>query len=211
MQNGSLLPEGSTRTGSVLNERMQQNGGRSCQIHEETTPTHTMAMAALPKPVAVVCCVSNFAFPGLGTMMTGFAMCCCDRHGVRNRSDVCANCTANVVIGLLQILLTPIFLLGWLWSCMWGILFLRTADEYDNQHRQNDCMTSSSNDVDIIQQTIVNIEACALDPGQIHRTVNPYDADKHDPPPRYEILIQDSDEDDDLEPSPEDNEPPPPY
>ncbi|XP_069142050.1 protein stum-like [Argopecten irradians] len=209
MQNGNLFSEESTRTGSVRSERMPPNGDRPYEIYEET-PTHTIAMAALPKPVAVVCCVSNFAFPGLGTLMTGFALCCCDRHGVRNCSDVCANCTANVVIGLLQILLTPIFLLGWLWSCMWGILFLRTADEYNNQRRQSDFMTSS-NDVDIIQQTIVNIEACALDPGQSHRTVNQYDADKYDPPPRYEILIQDSDEDDDLEPSAEDDEPPPPY
>ncbi|XP_060064663.1 uncharacterized protein LOC132545015 [Ylistrum balloti] len=205
MPAGSLIPDGSTRTGSVHNERTLRHGGRPGHVAADTNPTHTMAMAALPKPVAIVCCVSNFAFPGLGTMLTGFALCCCDRHDVRNCSDVCASCTANVVIGLLQILLTPIFLVGWLWSCTWGILFLRTADEYDNQHRHDSIPASN----DVIQQTIVNIEA--LDHSQLHRTVNQYDADKYDPPPRYEMLIQDFDEDDDLEPSAEDNEPPPPY
>ncbi|OWF55706.1 uncharacterized protein LOC110456130 [Mizuhopecten yessoensis] len=204
MQTGSVIPEGPTRTGSVHTDRTHRHGS----IIGDTTPTHTMAVAALPKPVAIVCCVSNFAFPGLGTILTGFALCCCDRHGVRNCSEACASCTANIVIGFLQILLTPVFLLGWLWSCMWGILFLRTADEYDTQHRHRDSVSTSN---DIILQTIVNIEACAMDPVQLRRAANQYDADKYDPPPRYEILIQDYDEDEDLEPSSEDNEPPPPY
>ena len=57
-------------------------------------------------PCIVLIC--NILFPGAGTMLQSY---CYDRG--------CWNC-GTYMVGLLQMLTTPIFLIGWIWSIWHG-------------------------------------------------------------------------------------------
>lgn len=60
--------------------------------------------------VAIIILVINILFPGLGTMIVG-----CIGGGS-------TNCFAWFCIGFLQLFLFPVFLIGWIWSIMTGIM-----------------------------------------------------------------------------------------
>ena len=57
--------------------------------------------------VAIIILIINIFFPGIGTMIIG----CVGGN---------TNCLAWFCIGLLQIFLVPIFLIGWIWSIITG-------------------------------------------------------------------------------------------
>lgn len=70
-----------------------------------------MCKAALPRRVssseATVILVLNIFFPGVGTMVAS----------VMGRSCRCD----TFLVGVLQLLTVPVFLVGWVWSVWWGI------------------------------------------------------------------------------------------
>ncbi|XP_053378232.1 protein SPEC3-like [Mercenaria mercenaria] len=92
--------------------------------------TERVAVPAMPMPLAILCCVLNFLIPGLGTMLAGLSVCCCSRNEDMSAGSRVGSCCISFAIGLLQLLLTALLLLGWIWSCVWGVFFLGMSAEY---------------------------------------------------------------------------------
>ncbi|XP_069142047.1 uncharacterized protein [Argopecten irradians] len=89
----------------------------------------------LPIPMAIACCLMNFAAPGLGTIVAGMCMPCCgDAEEMSRRRKLCSG-AAVVGVGFLQLLLTACFLVGWIWSAIWGLSLVGTSlDYYEKPH-----------------------------------------------------------------------------
>jgi len=64
---------------------------------------------------ALVILILNIFFPGLGTFITGIV-------------GPGANCCAFLLFGILQLILTPVILIGWIWSICTGIAVLRVSN-----------------------------------------------------------------------------------
>ncbi|XP_077861503.1 protein SPEC3-like [Saccoglossus kowalevskii] len=79
-------------------------------------------------PMAIFCCVVNFVLPGIGTIVASFSvLTCCARHeSLPARIGIFI---LNAVCGVLQLGLSP-FLIGWVWSIVWGCAFIGMATEY---------------------------------------------------------------------------------
>ncbi|XP_060064668.1 WW domain-binding protein 11-like [Ylistrum balloti] len=88
-----------------------------------------MYIPALPMPLATLCCVLNFIFPGLGTIVAGVSVCCCSRNEDMGCGEQCGSCTISILIGLLQLILTAL-IIGWVWSCVWGVMMIGMSSEY---------------------------------------------------------------------------------
>ena len=69
---------------------------------------HDTALVAVPPNWAIIVLVLNLFVPGLGTIVAG-----CVAKG-----DPAIN---NIFVGLLQLVLTPFFLLGWFWALVLSI------------------------------------------------------------------------------------------
>ncbi|KAL4226545.1 hypothetical protein ACF0H5_014530 [Mactra antiquata] len=93
---------------------------------------------ALPMPVAVVCCILNFVVPGLGSMTAGICLLCCGDTADMSCCEKCRSCCTVFGIGLLQLLLVAFFLVGWIWSCIWGITFIGMSAQYDDYDQNYD-------------------------------------------------------------------------
>ncbi|XP_067684285.1 protein SPEC3-like [Haliotis asinina] len=89
-----------------------------------------LAVPAMPMPLAVVCCVLNFLVPGLGTVIAGLSSFCCARNEDMDSSSRCGSCCIGFGIGFLQLLTTVTCLIGWVWSCVWGIFMIGMSAEY---------------------------------------------------------------------------------
>lgn len=83
------------------------------------------AVPCMPTPVALVCCLLNIVAPGTGTLITAFACFCCGYPEVR---PVLAFFW-NLLAAILQ-MLTFVFIVGWIWSIIWGMTFMSLASEY---------------------------------------------------------------------------------
>ncbi|XP_060585097.1 protein SPEC3-like [Ruditapes philippinarum] len=92
--------------------------------------TERVAVPAMPMPLAILCCVLNFLVPGLGTILAGLSVCCCSRNEDMSAGSQIGSCCISFGIGLLQLLLTVLLLIGWIWSCVWGVFFLGMSAEY---------------------------------------------------------------------------------
>ncbi|KAL5008445.1 hypothetical protein ScPMuIL_014026 [Solemya velum] len=93
-----------------------------------------------PMSVAVLCCIFNFIVPGFGSMIASMCVCCC----AKTKDWTCGarfglSCTLFWV-GILQLLLTVCFLIGWVWSCVWGVSFVKISAEYYNGDRMESDM-----------------------------------------------------------------------
>ncbi|BFZ07377.1 hypothetical protein BsWGS_10416 [Bradybaena similaris] len=117
----------------VLTQRSRENLTEGDVTLRDSIP-------AMSKCVASVCLVFNIFLPGAGTLFAGLSVLCCSH--VRPKEDSKIHCICvNAGVALVQFLLTFLFLLGWIWSIMWGIAFLsvskqfyyRTHDEKDAQ------------------------------------------------------------------------------
>ncbi|OWF55708.1 proline-rich proteoglycan 2-like [Mizuhopecten yessoensis] len=84
---------------------------------------------ALPMPLATLCCVLNFVVPGLGTIVAGICVCCCSRNEDMGGGEQCGSCTLSILLGLLQLILTAL-IIGWVWSCVWGVMMIGMSSEY---------------------------------------------------------------------------------
>ncbi|KAK3102871.1 hypothetical protein FSP39_014562 [Pinctada imbricata] len=89
-----------------------------------------IAVPAMPCPVASTCCVLNFLVPGLGTILAGFTVFCCSRNEDLTGCEKVGSFCASFWIGFLQLILTPLLLVGWIWSCVWGVSFIGMSTEY---------------------------------------------------------------------------------
>jgi len=89
-----------------------------------------LAVPALPMPVAVLCCVLNFIFPGLGTFVAGCCNLCCGKKDGMTAGQLCAGCAVSTGIAFLQLLTTVLFFIGWIWSCIWGVTFIGWSANY---------------------------------------------------------------------------------
>jgi len=87
------------------------------------------AIPALHIGAAVVCLIFNIFFPGIGTIMAGFFVFCCGNPGQEGAGKVGTMCI-NFWVGLLQIGTVWFFLLGWIWSIMWGAAFIGMSADY---------------------------------------------------------------------------------
>ncbi|CAK8688168.1 unnamed protein product [Clavelina lepadiformis] len=84
------------------------------------------AIPELPMVLAVVLCIVNFIFPGLGTIIAGFSVLCCGNVGQSGGGRFGTFCI-NFWVGIAQLFLTGFFFLGWIWSIMWGYAFIASA------------------------------------------------------------------------------------
>ncbi|KAL4226791.1 hypothetical protein ACF0H5_014770 [Mactra antiquata] len=92
--------------------------------------TERVAVPAMPMPLAILCCIINFLIPGLGTILAGFTACCCARNEDMSGCSRIGSFCISFSIGILQLLTTALLLLGWIWSCVWGVFFLGMSAEY---------------------------------------------------------------------------------
>ncbi|RUS76490.1 hypothetical protein EGW08_015744, partial [Elysia chlorotica] len=91
-----------------------------------------------------------------GTLISGLSVLCCSQ--VRPKHDSKRHCIwVNAGVGLLQFLLTFLFLLGWIWSITWGLAFLAVSSKnrtlshdkdayHHNQHYHHNHETDSHRD-----------------------------------------------------------------
>lgn len=111
----------------------------------------------MPMPLAVFCCIWNFVFPGMGelnilhlyrglnrgattetwiifcafisgTVMASFCVFCCANPGQSAGGKFGCFCL-NFWIGWLQLFTVWIFLIGWIWSIMWGWAFIALSGD----------------------------------------------------------------------------------
>ena len=82
------------------------------EIHRRETAQkmdmHDMALVEVSPCMAKAVLAFNILVPGLGTIMAGCAA----------KGDPLIN---NFIVGLLQMVLTPFFLVGWFWSLIIGL------------------------------------------------------------------------------------------
>uniref|UniRef100_A0A2C9L9H0 Protein SPEC3 n=1 Tax=Biomphalaria glabrata TaxID=6526 RepID=A0A2C9L9H0_BIOGL len=91
---------------------------------------------AMSTGLAALCLVLNLVLPGTGTMAAGVSLMCCSR--ARPAGSSRSHCMwVNIGVGAVQLFLTFIFLMGWIWSIMWGVAFISIAREYNLMDREN--------------------------------------------------------------------------
>ncbi|KAH9509051.1 hypothetical protein Btru_048891, partial [Bulinus truncatus] len=91
---------------------------------------------AMHTGVAVLCLFLNVILPGTGTITAGVSLMCCSRARPAGSSK--SHCMwVNIGVGAVQFFLTFIFLMGWIWSIVWGLAFLTIAREFTaNENRK---------------------------------------------------------------------------
>ncbi|XP_048736210.1 uncharacterized protein LOC125651596 [Ostrea edulis] len=101
------------------------------------------SIPAMCTAVAFTCLICNILVPGLGTFLAGLSVLCGSKMRLKDNTKskvVLVNCW----VAFLQLFTTIFFLLGWIWSIVWGTLFLSYSDEFykiketDNEKREPD-------------------------------------------------------------------------
>ena len=78
---------------------------------------HEMALTQLDAKSAKIVLILNICIPGSGTIFAG----------IKVKGDVMIN---NIIMGLLQMVLTPFFLIGWFWPLILGLqIYSRRRDQ----------------------------------------------------------------------------------
>lgn len=113
-------------------------------MDESTEGCIKMTLPPMHMCMAVTCLVLNFLIPGFGTMLAALGVFCCVRPSsawtVRRQLGACG---LNIAIGLAQLLLTPVLLLGWVWSILWGFAFVGVSHaEYHSAKRERETSRS---------------------------------------------------------------------
>nr|XP_002735711.1 PREDICTED: protein SPEC3-like [Saccoglossus kowalevskii] len=112
------------------------------------------AIPALHIGGAVTACIFNIFIPGFGTVLAGFFVFCCGNPGQPVAGKV-GTCCLNFWIGLLQLVLSPIFFIGWIWSWIWACAFIAMSADYHNNKTETTVITTSAAPA---QPTVVYIE-----------------------------------------------------
>ena len=95
--------------------------------------------------VAIVLCIVNICIPGFGTIISGFlALCGAANPDSHSHSKIATFCV-NFWVGLLQLATVIIFLLGWVWSIIWGIMFITQSQFWHNPPTVTTMTTTTTN------------------------------------------------------------------
>jgi len=84
----------------------------------------------LPRGLALTFCIMNCIIPGWGTIGSAFASCCYEQYEDDEHPPCCPKCNSccgTFCFGFLQFLTAPAFLLGWVWSVIWGLELLKAS------------------------------------------------------------------------------------
>lgn len=84
------------------------------------------AIPELPMALAVCLLIVNIILPGVGTIIAGASVFCCGNIGASGSSKLGTFCI-NFWVGIAQLFTVWIFLLGWVWSIMWGVAFIAVS------------------------------------------------------------------------------------
>ncbi|KAH3839181.1 uncharacterized protein LOC127879758 isoform X1 [Dreissena polymorpha] len=87
------------------------------------------SIPAMKRPVAITCLVMNILLPGLGTFVAGLSTLCGSTIRFKTMSTQKV-ILSNTSVAFLQFLTAFLFLLGWIWSIVWGVAFLTISDDY---------------------------------------------------------------------------------
>ncbi|KAK3588568.1 hypothetical protein CHS0354_026173 [Potamilus streckersoni] len=110
--------------------RQQERNRHMHQVSSDDPKDERYVVPALPMPLAVICCILNFLIPGFGTIVAGISVLCCARTDDMTSQEKCGSCLTVIGIGFLQLLLTVCFLIGWIWSCIWGVTFIGMSSNH---------------------------------------------------------------------------------
>lgn len=87
------------------------------------------SIPAMQKPVAITCLVLNILLPGLGTFIAGFTVLCGSTIRFKNMTKQNV-IFSNTWVAFLQFITAFLFLLGWIWSIVWGVAFITISTDY---------------------------------------------------------------------------------
>ncbi|XP_052768953.1 uncharacterized protein LOC128209121 [Mya arenaria] len=87
------------------------------------------SIPAMRKAVAVTCLILNILLPGLGTFVAGLTTLCGSAIRKKTMTSQKVVCS-NTWVAFLQFVTAFIFLLGWIWSIVWGVAFITISDDY---------------------------------------------------------------------------------
>lgn len=113
---------------SARTRTSERSHGANEYYYEEDADNERYTVPALPMSLAVLCCILNFILPGFGSMLAAMCVMCCAITDDMTSKEKCGSCCTVFLIGILQLLLTACFLIGWVWSCIWGITFIVMSD-----------------------------------------------------------------------------------
>ncbi|KAL3874793.1 hypothetical protein ACJMK2_037762 [Sinanodonta woodiana] len=100
----------------------------------ETTDSSLMdSIPAMVRSVAITCLVFNIILPGLGTFTAGLTVLCGSHIRTKNATKPKV-IWANTWVAILQFCTTFLFLLGWIWSVVWGVAFYTISKEFYKSH-----------------------------------------------------------------------------
>ncbi|XP_053373492.1 uncharacterized protein LOC123564398 [Mercenaria mercenaria] len=95
------------------------------------------SIPAMTKPVAITCLVLNILLPGLGTFTAGLTVLCGSTIRFKDMTKQKV-IFSNTWVAFLQFITAFLFLLGWIWSIVWGVAFITiSTDYYKNFKREN--------------------------------------------------------------------------
>ncbi|XP_052282764.1 uncharacterized protein LOC127879758 isoform X2 [Dreissena polymorpha] len=87
------------------------------------------SIPAMPRCLAIACLILNILLPGLGTFVAGLSTLCGSTIRFKTMSTQKV-ILSNTSVAFLQFLTAFLFLLGWIWSIVWGVAFLTISDDY---------------------------------------------------------------------------------
>lgn len=138
--------EGDLNTNNNSNVVVAGGGGGGSVVVIQSNKQQSSCRAAIPAmhiAMAVICCIFNVIFPGLGTIFAAFSVFCCANRDQSMGGKFGTMCL-NFWIGWLQAGTVWIFFLGWVWSIMWGAAFIGMSDEYHNPPEDDTIIVANS-------------------------------------------------------------------
>lgn len=106
-------------------------------VHSHTDSNLKDSIPAMSKPLAIVCLICNILSPGLGTFLSGVSVFCCSEPRPRGTEKLQV-VWLNTWVALLQFFTAFLFLLGWIWSIMWGVAFITIANENSKKKKYSE-------------------------------------------------------------------------
>jgi len=123
-----VLP-GYTQPGSRRGSR-ESYGDANARTEDSTLKK---SIPLMPRPLAITCLILNILFPGLGTFVSGISVLCCSNVRVDAPGEKWRVVRVNTWVAFLQFITAFLFLMGWIWSIMWGACFLTATEEHKEE------------------------------------------------------------------------------
>ncbi|XP_052768698.1 protein stum homolog [Mya arenaria] len=113
------------------------------EVREKHGPLYK-AIPKMPVPLAVFCCILNIGLPGIGTLVSAFAVLCGAPTMLNKRVPAFF---LDVLSAFLQ-LITFFVIVGWVWSILWGMNMITIAMNWGEERKTPYyCRRQSSIDV----------------------------------------------------------------